>query len=234
MIKYLLPIYICKSEFNLIDLNEYKSSLEIGLKLFLQIFIVLPAIVFCQLSINLPDNFKVLIDDTPQKFSRNWFDSLQVCAEENIFLYAIDGSVSGNRKKITSLHLPQTLTTRQIIIQVILYYSLIDNDEERQREKIYIYPYFVSTDDQPYIECEYTDNEFNFLRHRWERIKVPQEPTLEEKVIYNELMEEVLQSTISFGELNNEDFETFSITHDISLEEVKRIYKKVVLWQSKL
>ena len=72
---------------------------------------------------------------------------------------------------------------------------------------------------------------WNFLRKILEIIE-PEGIPFPGSWIYNKLMKNVLKSTLSFGELPDKEFEEFSSKHNISVEEIKRIYKKVVLWQS--
>jgi len=198
---------------------------------FLFLFII-PFSLIAQIEIILPDTFKVLINEKQIQLEQDWYDSLQYEAEHAKIYYQLAGHHSFNRSAVAKLKIPQTLTVRQVVRQVLFYYSLLNSEKKRKNEKVLIYPLFIDVDGHEYISCNYSDNIYYFYIKKWETIAIPSTPTLEEKFIYNQTIKYAMQNTLLFAEIPEKALKEVSMIQNKSFDEVFQIYKKVVLWNS--
>lgn len=192
----------------------------------------LPAILFGQIEIKLPENVQVQVDDLSLHFNEDWFDSLHYEADQNIFLYRIATCLKRNYKITTKIQLPQTLKINQVIRQVILYYSLLDTEKEKIKENLWIYPLFQDLNNSASIKCSYADNIYNFKIINWETIPVPAEPTPEEKHLYNQILKTKMEQHLNFKSSSKVLFQEFAQISSIPVKKVERVYQKVYLWKN--
>ena len=97
---------------------------------------------------------------------------------------------------------------------------------------MWIYPLFQDLDNSASIECYYSDNIYNFKIINWETIQVPEEPTPEEKHLYNQIVKTTLNQPLNYKSNLKILFEEFAQISSISAEKVERVYQKVYLWQN--
>jgi len=192
----------------------------------------IPFSLIAQIEIILPDTFKVTINDKQISLEQSWYDSLQSEAKYAKIYYQLAGYHSFNRSAVAKLKIPQTLGIKQVLRQVIFYYGLLDNERQREKEKVLIYPFFSDTDDHESIRCKFLDNNFYFHLNNWRTVSFPLEPTLEEKFIYNQILENAMQNTLLFAELPKDAIKKVSNDQNMTIEEVHKIYKKIVLWNT--
>ena len=95
-----------------------------------------------QINIILPDSFQVIVNDEVAQLSQAWYDSLKSEAFQNKIQYQIGGYHSKNRSAVAKLRIPQTFSFNQVIRQVIYYYSLLNSFNDREKEKVLVYPFF--------------------------------------------------------------------------------------------
>jgi len=202
------------------------------LKICLFIFLLIPVFILGQVEIELPDALNVVVDDLTIQFNENWLDSLQYEADQNIFLYRIAGCKTAKHETITKIQLPATLKINQVIRQAIFYYSLLDTEAEKISERLLRFPLFQDTDNSAAIECHYSDNIYNFQIHNWTILPIPEEPTPEEKHLYNQFIQTAMQKTMNFESQQKILFEEFAQESSISAKKVKQVYQKVFLWKN--
>jgi len=188
-----------------------------------------------QLNVIVPDSFTVSVNDSILNFDDVWYDSLRMEASRNTFLFNIV-NIFHNRDKNSEvkIRIPQTLGQNQVIRQAILYYCLLDDENERNKQNLLIYPYFKETEEPWNIACDYKEKSFIFNIDKWIKINIPDRPLPEEIFLYNQIVKED-ESDFSFvGSLSKELLSEFSFTHDIPLDKVMSVYQKVALWNSSI
>ena len=188
--------------------------------------------ISAQFRISIPDSFGIIINDKKIEFSKPWYDSLKFEAKHNKMHYQLASYHSFKYTALAKLRIPQTLSFKQVLRQVIFYYGLLDNERQREKEKVLIYPFFSDTDDHESIRCKFLDNNFYFHLNNWRTVSFPLEPTLEEKFIYNQILENAMQNTLLFAELPKDAIKKVSNDQNMTIEEVHKIYKKIVLWNT--
>ena len=87
--------------------------------------IIIPFILIAQIEIILPDTFKVTINEKQTALEKNWVDSLQYEAEQVKIYYQLAGHHSSNRSSVAKLKIPQTLTFKQVIRQVLILVPIV-------------------------------------------------------------------------------------------------------------
>ena len=187
---------------------------------------------FAQIDITLQDSFKVFINKSEITLNQSWYDSLKSEANLNKLHYQIAGYKTSSQSSTAKLRIPQILTFNQVIRQVIFYYSLLNTDSEREKEKVMVYPLFIDVEEPEFVSCNYSNNTYYFHINKWETITNPSAPTPEDKFIYNQIMNSVLQDTLMFEEIPENAFEEVSLQQNKSIDEIYKIYKKVVLWNT--
>ena len=105
-----------------------------SMKILFLIFSIVSLPISAQVNIILPDSFQVIINDDLVQFNQTWHDSLKNEAEQNKIHYEIAFRRSNKNSAETKLRIPQTFSFKQAIRQVIIYYSLLNRDFEREKE----------------------------------------------------------------------------------------------------
>jgi hypothetical protein len=202
------------------------------MKAYLIILILLTNYLFAQIELTLPTNFKVKVNDSLIELNQSWIDSLKSEAKQTRLHYQIAGYQTSIFATTVKLRIPQTLTFNQAIRQVILYYSLLQNDVEREKEKVLIYPYFADVEESEFLSCIYAENNYYFNKKKWETKTFKSPPTPEEKYIHNQILRIAMQDTLVFEEIPENAIKEESSNQNKSYDEIYRIYKKVTLWNT--
>lgn len=194
--------------------------------------IFLPVYVAGQLQVNLPREINIYINDSLFTPSVEWNDSLINEAQLSKIRYKIAGFRRDNKLVFTKIKLPQIFKLPQVVRQVVLYYSLLNDEEDREKEEILVYPYFSSINVKDAITCNYRRyGKYYFKVRTWQTIPTPSTPTPEEKEIFNRIMETSFQQVNKFGDIDEEIFQQVAAQNRLSTERVKSIYQNIILWQ---
>ena len=141
-----------------------------SMKILFLIFLIISLPISAQVNIILPDSFQVVINDNLVQLNQTWYDSLKNEVEQNKIHYEIAFRRSNKNSAETKLRIPQTFSFKQAIRQVIIYYSLLNRDFEREKEKVLIYPYFMDVDETEFVICNYSENTYYFHKKKWKTI----------------------------------------------------------------
>jgi hypothetical protein len=194
--------------------------------------VCLPIFLTAQLQVNLPSHITIFINDTLFTPSLEWNDNLIDAARSSKIKYKIVAFRRDNQNVFTKLNIPQILNLDAVIQQVIIYYSLLNNEEDRENEEIMIYPYFSSLNTLAPIRCSYQRNgNFYFEVDSWTTIPIPSQPKPEEKELFNQIIELSFQQVHKFGDISQETFDNVAKKNKLSSEVVKNIYQNIILWQ---
>ena len=196
------------------------------------VLVCLPIFLKAQLEVNLPPNVTIFINDTLFTPPLEWNENLIRIARSSKIQYKIVAFRRDNKNIFTKLKVPQILNLHAVIQQVIIYYSLLNNEEDRENEEIMIYPYFSSVDTLASIRCSYQQNgNFYFEVSSWITIPIPSRPKPEEKEIFNQILDSSFQHVHRFGDISKEIFDKVAQKNKMSSEDVKKIYQNIILWQ---
>ena len=195
-------------------------------------FTILNYSVLSQSIAELPTTIKLIINDQNYEYNHMWLDSLKDEAIHARYCFRIAGVSSSRRQVISHIQLPQTLSTAELYRQIILYYSLIREEELREKEKVLIFPYFQEVKDSPSITVRYSEpGIFEIEMDRWERIPFPPQPGHRDMRIFNEVLQNAFDDVQSFGSLSEEVFEEVAEQNHLTNLQVMNIYKNTILWQ---
>ena len=185
-----------------------------------------------QLQINLPSEITIYINDSLFTPSVEWHDSLANEARFDKIRYKIAGFRRDNKLVFTKLKLPQIFDLPQVVQQIILYYSLLNDELDRENEEILVYSYFASINEKEAIKCRYRiSGKYYFDVRDWHTIPTPAQPTPEEKEIFNQIMETSFQQVNLFGDMDEEIFQRVADRNKLPVTKVKNIYQNIILWQ---
>jgi hypothetical protein len=209
------------------------------LKLYIEIiilFLSLPLFpVQAQMEIHIPSEINLTVNHVLLSLSQGWLDSLIDEANSDKIRYKIVGAWGKNTQVITFIQLPQILSLDQVYRQVILYYSMLDGEIEREREFLRIYPYFVSPDSKPSLTCYYqSEGQYDFEVKDWTQVAIPPGPTPEERHIFNQIMQASFNGVQSFTDVSEEIFKKIALQYNLPVEYIEKIYKNTILWQQRL
>lgn len=202
------------------------------MKIITIVLVCLPMFLTAQLEVKLPPAVTIFINDTLFTPSLEWNDNLISAARSSKIQYKIVAFRRDNKNIFTKLKVPQILNLHAVIQQVIIYYSLLTNEEDRENEEIMIYPYFSSVDRPASIRCSYQkEGNFYFEVDSWITIPIPSRPKPEEKEIFNQIIDSSFQQVHRFGDISKEIFDKVAQKNKMTSEDVKNIYQKIILWQ---
>jgi hypothetical protein len=209
------------------------------LKLYIEIVILFLSLslfpVLAQMEIHLPSEINLTVNHVPLPLSQGWEDSLIDEAMSDKIRYKIVGAWGNDTQVTTLIQLPQILSINQVYRQVVLYYSLIEDKIEREREYLRIYPYFVSPDSEPSLTCYYrSDGQYYIDVEDWEQVAIPPGPTPEERHIFNQIIQASFHGVQSFTDITEEIFNKIALQNNLSVEYVEKIYINTILWQQRL
>ena len=197
------------------------------------IFILLgPAHLPAQLIIKLPAVLEISVNDQKLPLTPGRLDSLHQQAASGKIHYKIAAIEASQQRAQVRLAVPQIFTLAQVCNQIVLYYALIPAEEDRLRDQLYIYPYFADTDQQPYITCTYKPGgKFFFSVNRWPVLPIPPAPDPQQKDIYNQIINAMLEDYRIMESINPEIIHQIASKNKLADAEVQKIYENTVLWQ---
>jgi hypothetical protein len=199
---------------------------------FLFYILLIPVQLPAQLIIKLPDVIEISVNDQKLSLSRGRLDSLRQESRSGNVHYKIAGIEASQQRAQVRLAIPQIFSLPQVFDQVIFYYSLMSAEDDRRRDQLYIYPYFADTDQQPYITCTYQPvGKFFFTVGRWPVIPVPPAPDLQQRDIYNQIINELLDDYQIMESINPEIIQRIAQKNKLQVEQVQNIYENTLLWQ---
>jgi hypothetical protein len=191
-----------------------------------------PLLLQAQLEINLPKDLNIIVDESDLPLSAGWLDSLSDEALSGKIRYKIVGASSIEGKVTTKIHIPQILSLGEVFRQVVLYYSMINNEHERENETLYVYPYFIFIENTPSLMCRYeSEANFYFEINNWDRVPIPPQPTLEEKDVFNQVLQASFNNIQKFSSIDEKIFRKIALQNDLSVARVRQIYQNTILWQ---
>jgi len=232
--RFIFEIYCLKPiSYHKIHSRSYGNfEMKISFIILTVFTLLIPVQIPAQLNINLPDSIVIIVDRQIQPLSKTRLDSLRKEAGQGKVHYKIAAIESSQKEAQVRLFIPQILSQQQVCDQVIFYYSLISTEDDRLRDRLYIYPYFSNIEEKPYISCNYQPHgKFIFTVNRWPVVAVPHEPDQQQKYIYNQIINESMED---FPVLENIDpgiIKKIASKNKLSPEQVQKIYENTVLWQ---
>ena len=193
---------------------------------------LLPLVLIAQPEIKLPSQFHLMINDSEVNLSSGWVDSLVTEAFSAEIRYQIVGASYIDKSITTQIQLPQFLPLSDVLRQIVIYYSLIKEENDRQKEKLLIYPYFTEKDSSPSLECRYdAGGEFDIRVFKWDRVPIPNQPDIGQLEIFNKILQDTFSETSSFSGIPDQSLEKFAKRNNIPVEQVRQIYQNTILWQ---
>jgi len=194
--------------------------------------LLLPIVLIAQPDIKLPLQIHLMINDSEIDITSGWVDSLVSEALSAKIRYQIVGASYIDKSITTQIQLPQFLSLNEVMRQIVIYYSLIPEENDRQKEKLLIYPYFTEKKSTPSLECRYVAvGEFDISVFKWEQVPIPDQPDVEQLEIFNKILQVSFSETSSFGGIPEESLEKFAKRNNMSVEQVRQIYQNTILWQ---
>jgi len=211
--------------------NLHGVRLKFHSIIFIILFLNPPECLF-QLESKLPDNIVIIENGLEKVIGKNWHAELTSLIDRADYKYQIVAVRKADNAVVTKIKVPQFLSIEELQKQVILYYSLVEEERIRETETVFIYPYFVSEADTPAIICSFkSPGRYNFSVSQWQQIPFPNEPTLDEKEIFNQILNLGFAETQLFSEISDNIFKTVAQKNKTEVSVIKKIYKKVMLWQ---
>ena len=180
----------------------------------------------------LPDEIQLIVNGSELPLTPGWIDSMADNVFDKKIYYKIIGASRKESTIITQVQIPQILSLNEVFRQIILYYTILPDEDSREKELLNIYPYFESIDGDPPLKCHYiSEGIYNIEVKSWTQIQVPTQPNLDEKVIYNQIVQYSFYEVQSFGNISENVFEKIAIKNKLSVERVKEIYRNTILWR---
>jgi hypothetical protein len=185
-----------------------------------------------QPEIKLTSEIQLTVNDSDLPLTHGWNDSMVDVISKVKIYYKIVG-VSRIKSTVTTiLQIPQILSLNDVYKQIVLYYKLLPDEDSREIEILLIHPYFESTDTEPALKCHYiSEGQFIIEFEHWNRVPIPEQPNVEDKDIYNQILQISFNNVQSFGDISDDVFEKVADKNKRSVEQVKEIYQKTILWQ---
>ncbi len=191
-----------------------------------------PGMIFSQPEVSLPREINIMIDDYVFDPSETWTDSLISEARAGYLRYEIISTYRGSNQIQTKIRVPQFLTFKQVIRQVVFYYGMLDNEDARKCEKLLIYPFFCDIEDTPAARCTYIKEGWHkFEVNYWKTVDVPNTPGPENKFIYNQLIDSAMTELGDRDGISEIIFIKIAAENNISVDDLHKIYEEVKLWQ---
>jgi hypothetical protein len=196
------------------------------------LFLFLLCPIDAQTILNFEHPIKISINDSTFNPKTGFIDSLKMYYSQNSFYYHIAGAHRDENNVYTILRIPQTLTFRELLIQIILYYNFLPDNQSRKSERVNIYPFFSEIENPAPIRCRYTENGVFIIKVLyWHVLPIPLPPSPEEKDLYNKLINHANKKSYSMDEIDKSIFVEVSSKNQVSLEKLRSIYERVLLWQ---
>ena len=185
-----------------------------------------------QPDIDLPGEVQFIVNGSDIFLTSGWIDSLVDDAFAGKICYKIVGASGAESSVTTQVQLPQILTLHEVYRQIVLYYTMLPDDNIREREILNIYPYFDSTEGDPALSCHYiSEGKYYVEVQRWNQIPVPARPVIEDREIFNQILQISFHEVQSFGDVSDNIFEKVAIKNKLPIEQIREIYQNTILWQ---
>lgn len=198
---------------------------------FVLFVIFLPVLVCSQISVKLPSELVLIVNGKEHTPTENWTDSLLAEADNGNLKYEIVSAYRYGSRIETKLYIPPFYDSSRVFRQIIFYYAMLGDDKLRESEHVLVYPYYADSNDTPWMLCNYKANgRFNIQVNRWNPSPPPAAPTPEEKYIYNEIIQCLLEFTPEAGEIPQTVFNKVAEENNLSGERTREIYQNVKLW----
>jgi hypothetical protein len=220
--------YMNANEIKIPNRNFLNFNLLTGSVFLVLLCSTLPA----QVDIQLPSELQLYVNESEFIPTEAWTDSLIEEAENAYIRYEIVTTFRSLSAVTTRIRIPQFYTLPEVIRQVVLYYALLNNENERTNETLFIYPFFKNINDPPLIICTYeSTGNIEVTVMSWPTVPRPGKPVPEHRFIYNQLIEADLSDLNSRDTIADEVYEKIAGENNISVDELEKIYQSVKLWQ---
>lgn len=188
--------------------------------------------VYSQTDYTFFQNLQLAVNDSVYSPDSTFNDDIIQKVNNNKINYTISSVLFNEGITETKIKIPQTFTRDDVIKQCVLYYYLLDNENDRKKEYLEVYPFFVDLKSRPWILVKYKNTEvLNIWIHKWESIPSVKKPSSIEAEIYNQVIDLSYQQSGVFDSINVEVYEQIAKNNDLDKSVVQDIYKKVLLWQ---
>ncbi len=211
-------------------MNRIDRAFYIYISIFL-VFILTQSLR-AQPDIDLPGEVQFIVNGSDRLLTSGWINSLVDDAFAGKICYKIVGASRVGSSVTTQVQLPQILTLNEVYRQIVLYYAMLPDEDIREREFLNIYPYFDSTEGDPALRCHYISKGKYYVEvQRWNQIPVPAQPVIEDREIFNQILQNSFHEVLSFGHISDNIFEKVAIKNKLSIERIREIYQNTILWQ---
>jgi len=209
-------------------------SIDRAFSVYISIFLVfiLTQSLRAQSDIDLPGEVQFIVNGSDMLLTSGWIDSLVDDAFAGKICYKIVGASRAESSVTTQVQLPQILTLNEVYRQIVLYYTMLPDEDIREREFLNIFPYFESTEGNPALSCQYiSEGKYYVEVQRWNQIPVPAQPVIEDREIFNQILQISFHEVQSFGDVSDNVFERVAIKNKLPIERIREIYQNTILWQ---
>ena len=204
----------------------------ICIKAFILFIIISSPILKAQDEIKPPHKILLTVNGFELPLTEGWIDSLIDDAFGVKIYYKIVGASRKESLVITEIQIPQILSINEVYRQIVLYYTILPDEDSREREFLNIYPYFESTEEDPALRCQYfSEGKYEMDVDYWHRVPIPDQPVPEDKDIYNQILQISFREVQSLGDISDDIFVKVAIKNGLSLQRVREIYQNTILWQ---
>ena len=185
-----------------------------------------------QTSNNFFHNLNISINDSVSYPDSAYTKEILIKANDSKINYTISAMAFRNHIAHTKVRIPQTLVRNDVIKQCVLYFYLLENEVDRKREYLEVYPFFMSLNSRPDVIVRYEgDGNLKIRFRKWENIPVPPKPTSVEAEIYNQVIDLSYNQKGVFETVDVKIFKIVADNNDLDVSVVNNIYRKVLLWQ---
>jgi len=196
------------------------------------ILLLIGTLVSGQTQIELPAEITIYVNNKALNADTAFMDSLITEAENFSIFYHIVAVHDYYRQTTVKIRLAQSLRKSEVIRQCILYFSLLDDEKEREQTQIFVYPFFVSVKDTPAVVCKYESRGiFLFQFNEWHTLPVTVKPSPGEIEIFNDILKQSLSSIQGLDSLPSEIFTEIAQKRRLKKEYIQKVYRKVMLWK---
>lgn len=194
--------------------------------------LITTSLLWAQTRYYLPESLYFTVNDTSLHFDSDLRTRILEKAKNAKLNYSVVGIHFDTDRVYSKILVPQTFTRLQLVEQAVLYFSFIAQEENMKRERVLIYPFFVSPEQEPFVQVNYLgEGQFKVRFHSWETVPLPPRPTLFEAEIYNLILDKTFNLSQSFETIPEDVFEDVAEINHVDISVIKQIYEKVHLWQ---
>lgn len=196
-----------------------------------QLILFIPLLLMAQISIDLPSEITVSINGEKLQLTSGWRDSLLAEADKGYLKYEIISAYRFNSQIETRINIPQFFSLPQVYRQIIFYYAMLSDEKARVSERIQVYPFFAPISETALISCLYNSpGKYELTVDHWPTSAIPGPPSPEEKYLYNQLIESVMNEIPESGDIPEDIFEKVARENGIPPGRLREIYQNVKLW----